>query len=110
MDNKQQKHKKTLTGVVASTKMNKTIVVRVDARIKHPLYGKTINKSKNFKAHDEKNECKEGDTVSIIECRPLSKDKKFRLLSIIKTSVVLEADDLDKGVNEVLKKEEAKGE
>ncbi len=100
-----KKQKKVLEGTVVSTKMDKTVVVRVDSRIKHPLYGKTITRSKNFKAHDEKNECREGDFVRIIECRPLSKDKTFRLSSIVKRFVTLEEDDLDTSVNEVLVKE-----
>ncbi len=106
-----KKQKKVLEGTVVSNKMDKTVVVRVDSRIKHPLYGKTITRSKNFKAHDEKNECREGDTVRIIECRPLSKDKSFRLFSITKKSVSLENDDLDSSVKDMLvedKKEEPK--
>lgn len=100
-----KKQKKILEGTVVSNKMNKTVVVRVDSRIKHPLYGKTITRSKNFKAHDEKNECIEGDFVKIIECRPLSKDKSFRLFSIVKKGVSSVGDDLDASVNEVLVKE-----
>ena len=106
-----KKQKKVLEGTVVSNKMDKTVVVRVDSRIKHPLYGKTITRSKNFKAHDEKNECREGDTVRIIECRPLSKDKSFRLFSITKKSVSLENDDLDSSVKDMLvedKKDEPK--
>ncbi len=105
MSNNVKKQKRILEGNVVSNKMEKTIVVRVDSRVKHPLYGKTITRSKNFKAHDETNQCKEGDTVRIIECRPLSKDKSYRLLTIVKKAVSLEADDLDKSVNEVLVKE-----
>lgn len=100
-----KKQKKVLEGTVVSNKMNKTIVVRVDNRIKHPLYGKTITHSKNFKAHDEKEQCKEGDTVRIIECRPISKDKSYRLVSILRNVVSLEEDDLDASVKEVLVKD-----
>ena len=73
-----------LVGEVVSTKMDKTIVVRID-RIKiHPKYKKRIKVSKKFKAHDEKNKAKVGDKVEITECRPLSKDKRWRLTKIIK--------------------------
>lgn len=100
-----KKQKKILEGTVVSNKMDKTVVVRVDSRIKHPLYGKTITRSKKFKAHDEKNECMEGDFVRIIECRPLSKDKSFRLFSIVKKGVSSVGDDLDVSVNKILVKE-----
>ncbi len=72
-----------LRGVVVSDKMEKTIVVRVDRLVRHPLYKKTYRKSKKFKAHDEKNEAKVGDFVEIEACRPLSKEKHFRLVKII---------------------------
>ena len=80
-------NKKILIGDVVSDKMNKTIVVKVDTRKKHKLYRKYILTSKKFKAHDELEKCKTGDTVKIIECRPLSKDKHFRLLEIVKTAI-----------------------
>jgi len=70
-------------GVVSSNKMDKTITVKVERKVKHPLYGKFIKKTTGFHAHDEKNEAKEGDTVEIAECRPLSKTKHHRLLRII---------------------------
>jgi small subunit ribosomal protein S17 len=75
--------KKVRIGVVASNKMDKTITVLVERRIKHPIYGKFVKKSKKFFAHDENNECNEGDTVRIIETRPLSKNKCWRLTEII---------------------------
>ena len=75
--------RKTRIGIVESNKMDKTIVVAVHTKVKHPLYKKTINKTTKFKAHDEKNECDIGDTVEIVETRPLSKDKRWRLVRIV---------------------------
>ena len=75
--------RKTRTGVVVSDKMDKTIVVEIRTRGKHPLYGQIMNRTKKFKVHDEKNECGIGDTVRIMETRPLSKDKRWRLVEII---------------------------
>jgi small subunit ribosomal protein S17 len=75
--------KKVRVGVVASAKMDKTITVLVERRLRHPMYGKFVKKSKKFFAHDEKNECNEGDTVRITETRPLSKNKSWRLVEII---------------------------
>ena len=75
--------RKTRTGVVVSDKMDKTIVVEIRTRVKHPLYGKIMNRTKKFKVHDEKNECGIGDTVRIMETRPLSKDNRWRLVEII---------------------------
>lgn len=75
--------RKTRTGTVVSNKMDKTIVVAIKSKVKHPLYKKTINKTNRLKAHDENNECSIGDTVEIMETRPLSKDKRWRLVSII---------------------------
>lgn len=71
---------KTLSGVVVSDKMKKTIVVSVNRFIKHPKYGKYFKVSKKYKAHDENNECKIGDKVTIMECKPISKDKRFRVV------------------------------
>ena len=68
---------KTLKGVVVSDKMDKTVVVLVSRLVKHPKYGKFLSRDKKFKAHDENNECKVGDTVTIKSCRPMSKDKSF---------------------------------
>ena len=75
--------RKTRIGLVVSDKMDKTIVVSLSTRVRHPLYGKFINKSVKLKAHDENNECGIGDTVKIMECRPLSKDKRWRLVEIV---------------------------
>lgn len=70
---------KVRIGIVTSNKMEKTVVVRVDRRIKHPLYGKYVTRHVNYKAHDENNTCQVGDKVRIIETRPLSKDKRWRV-------------------------------
>lgn len=75
--------RKVRTGVVVSDKMQKTVVVRIDRRVPHPIYGKMVTKSTRLKAHDEENTAKEGDTVRIMETRPLSKDKRWRLVEII---------------------------
>ena len=76
-------NRKTRTGVVVSDKMDKTIVVEIRTRVKHPLYGKTLNRMTKLKAHDEDNACGVGDTVLVMETRPLSKDKRWRLVEII---------------------------
>jgi small subunit ribosomal protein S17 len=76
-------NRKTLIGIVSSDKMDKTIVVTVEGRILHPLYKKYVLKSKKYKAHDEKNEAAQGDKVMIEECRPLSRQKYFRLINIV---------------------------
>tara|TARA_B100000945_G_C20291526_1_gene553512 strand:- start:568 stop:822 length:255 start_codon:yes stop_codon:yes gene_type:complete len=75
--------RKEKVGVVTSNKMDKSIVVAIARRVKHDLYGKFINKTSKFVAHDEKNECNEGDTVKIMETRPISKNKNWRLVEII---------------------------
>ena len=75
--------RKTRTGVVVSDKMDKTIVVAIRTRVKHPLYGKIMNRTNKIKAHDEENQCGIGDTVRIMETRPISKDKRWRLVEII---------------------------
>jgi small subunit ribosomal protein S17 len=75
--------RKERTGLVVSNKMDKSIVVRVDRKVKHPIYGKFVKKSTKFMAHDEKNDCNIGDTVKIMETRPLSKNKCWRLVEII---------------------------
>ena len=75
--------RKTLVGKVKSNKMEKTIVVAIEDHIKHPLIGKIVKKTVKLKAHDEKNECGIGDTVKVMETRPLSKDKRWRLVEII---------------------------
>ena len=75
--------RKTRIGKVVSDKMDKTITVAIEDHVKHPLYGKIVKKTVKFKAHDEKNECNIGDTVKIMETRPISKDKRWRLVQII---------------------------
>lgn len=75
--------RKTRVGVVASNKMDKTISVTVQRRLQHPIYGKFVKKSRKFVAHDDKNECNIGDKVRIMETRPLSKRKRWRLIEII---------------------------
>ncbi len=75
--------RKTKIGKVVSDKMDKTIVVRIDTKFKHPLYNKIQNKTLKVKAHDENNECGIGDTVEIMETRPLSRDKRYRLVRIV---------------------------
>jgi small subunit ribosomal protein S17 len=75
--------RKTRVGKVVSNKMDKTIVVAIEDSVKHPKYGKVIKRTVKFKAHDENNVCNEGDTVKIMETRPLSKDKRWRLVEIV---------------------------
>ena len=75
--------RKTRVGKVVSNKMDKTIVVAIEDNVKHPKYGKVIKRTVKFKAHDENNVCNEGDTVKIMETRPLSKDKRWRLVEVI---------------------------
>lgn len=75
--------RKTRVGIVTSDKMDKTIVVSIVDNVKHPLYGKIVKRTYKLKAHDEKNECKVGDRVRVMETRPLSKDKRWRLVEII---------------------------
>ena len=76
-------YRKTSIGEVVSDKMDKTIVVAIKTKVRHPLYGKMVNRTRKFKAHDENNECGIGDTVKIMETRPLSKDKRWRLVEIV---------------------------
>jgi small subunit ribosomal protein S17 len=75
--------RKTRIGVVSGNKMNKTITVNVERKVKHPIYGKFVKKTTKFHAHDEKSECGVGDVVRIMETRPLSKTKRWRLLEVI---------------------------
>ncbi|MDD3303487.1 MAG: 30S ribosomal protein S17 [Clostridia bacterium] len=75
--------RKTKIGKVVSNKMDKTIVVRIDTKTKDPLYGKIVNQTLKVKAHDENNECEIGDTVEVMETRPLSKDKRYRLVRVV---------------------------
>ena len=73
---------RTVTGVVVSDRMDKTITVMVERKVQHPVYGKIIRRSSKLHAHDEENECRNGDTVTVMECRPLSKTKSWMLKSI----------------------------
>ena len=75
--------RKTRTGLVVSDKMDKTIVVAIEDNVRHPLYKKIIKRTVKLKAHDEKNECKVGDRVMVMETRPLSKDKRWRVVEIV---------------------------
>lgn len=75
--------RKVRVGVVVSDKMQKTVVVQIERRVPHPVYGKMVTRSKKFKAHDEENSAKTGDTVRIVETRPLSKDKRWRVAEIV---------------------------
>lgn len=79
----ERRRRKIRTGKVVSNKMDKTVVVTVETLVRHPLYKKTVKKTSRLKAHDEKNECQIGDTVKIAETRPLSRDKRWRLVSIL---------------------------
>jgi len=82
----QTKTHRTLNGQVVSNKMDKTVTVMVERKVKHPLYGKIIKRSTRIKAHDEENRCNEGDAVIIEECRPLSKGKSWRLKEILESA------------------------
>ena len=75
--------RKTREGLVVSDKMDKTIVVEIKTRVRHPLYGKIMNRTNTLKAHDENNECGVGDRVRVMETRPLSRDKRWRLVEIL---------------------------
>ncbi len=76
-------NRKTLTGIVVSDKMDKTVVVRVERLVRHPVYHKTVKRRKKFKAHDETNQCGVGDKVLIIESRPMSRDKRWRVKEVL---------------------------
>ncbi len=91
-----KKNIKFRVGRVVSNKMDKTIVVEVETARHHPLYGKTVKKALKYKAHDEKNECKEGDIVRVVESRPLSKEKRWRVAEIVikKAQVVVKPEEL----------------
>ena len=75
--------RKSRTGLVVSDKMDKTVVVAIERRVPHPVYGKMVTRTKRLKAHDEENSAKVGDTVRIVETRPLSKDKRWRVVEIV---------------------------
>lgn len=82
----EQKLKRTLTGRVVSNKMDKSITVLIERRVKHPVYGKYITRSTKLHAHDENNVCKEGDVVTIAECRPISKTKAWALVEVVESA------------------------
>ena len=83
MQNSAQRNKRTMVGLVTSDKMDKTVVVEVSTKKKHPTYKKYIRRSCKYKAHDALNQCSVGDTVAITECRPLSKDKSWRVSKVV---------------------------
>ena len=85
----QKKSQRTLTGRVVSDKMDKTVTILVTRRVTHPLYGKVIMRSRKYHAHDEKNECHEGDLVMIEECRPISRTKAWRVTSLLEKARVV---------------------
>ena len=85
----EKKRRRTLTGKVVSNKMDKSITVLVERRVKHPVYGKYMTKSSKVHAHDEKNECNVGDVVSLSESKPISKTKAWQLVSILETALVV---------------------
>ena len=80
--------RKVMIGTVKSNKMDKTIVVAVETSVKHPLYGKVVKRTYTLKAHDENNECQVGDKVKVMETRPLSKDKRWRLVEIVEKAII----------------------
>ena len=80
--------RKVMTGTVVSNKMDKTIVVAVETSVKHPIYGKIVKKTYKLKAHDEENQCQIGDRVKVMETRPLSKDKRWRLVEVVEKAVI----------------------
>ena len=81
-----EKKARTLSGRVVSDKMDKTVTVLIERRVKHPVYGKIINRSSKIKAHDEQNQCRIGDTVTISETRPISKSKSWKLVEVVERS------------------------
>ena len=80
--------RKTLVGIVESNKMDKTIVVKVEDSVRHPIYKKIVKRTYKLKAHDENNECNIGDKVKVMETRPLSKDKRWRLVEVVEKVVI----------------------
>ncbi len=80
--------RKVLIGTVTSNKMDKTIVVSVETSVKHPIYGKIVKRTYKLKAHDEENVCQIGDKVKVMETRPLSKDKRWRLVEVVEKAIV----------------------
>ncbi len=82
-ENAEQTKQRTITGRVVSNKMDKTVSVSVERKVKHPMYGKYLRRSTKYLVHDEENSCNEGDVVTIAECRPYSKNKSWRLVEIV---------------------------
>lgn len=80
--------RKVMIGTVTSNKMDKTIVVSVETSVKHPIYGKIVKRTYKLKAHDEENQCQVGDKVKVMETRPLSKDKRWRLVEVVEKAVI----------------------
>ena len=80
--------RKVMTGTVVSNKMDKTIVVAVETSVKHPIYGKIVKRTYKLKAHDEENVCQIGDKVKVMETRPLSKDKRWRVVEVVEKAVI----------------------
>ena len=80
--------RKVMIGTVVSDKMDKTVVVSVETSVKHPLYGKFVKRTYKLKAHDENNECQIGDKVKVMETRPLSKDKRWRLVEVVEKAII----------------------
>ena len=80
--------RKVMTGTVVSNKMDKTIVVAVETSVKHPIYGKIVKRTYKLKAHDEENQCQIGDKVKVMETRPLSKDKRWRVVEVVEKAVI----------------------
>lgn len=89
----QRKLRKIRQGVVVSDKMNQSIVVRVDRTLRHPLYKKVIRRSKRYMAHDQENSCQVGDVVRIMECRPISRNKRWRLMEVVAKAEGLRPDE-----------------
>ena len=80
--------RKTMTGTVLSDKMDKTVVVAVETSVSHKMYGKTVKRTYKLKAHDENNECQKGDKVEVMETRPLSKDKRWRVVKVVEKAII----------------------
>ncbi|MGB9886557.1 MAG: 30S ribosomal protein S17 [Moorellales bacterium] len=89
MPGEERGKRKVRVGTVVSDKMQKTVVVAVETTVRHPLYGKTMRRTRRFKAHDEENRCRVGDVVRIMETRPLSKDKRWRVVEILERRTVV---------------------
>ena len=84
----ERNHRKTIIGTVVSDKMDKTITVAIETFVAHPIYKKRFKKTSKFKAHDENNECQIGDKVKVMETRPLSKDKRWRVVEVVEKAIV----------------------